>query len=385
MFDLPIAGGAYQHEITPFSCQTCVNLIPVKAERASVSESALMDRIGLEQFASLSGEFRCAFEFQGVYITVKGQTLYSVDTSGNSATLGAILGSGRISYAFNEDYAVFVINNGNGYYYDGSIVTLITDADYLPASSVCFVDGYFVFSALDGSKFFCSDVNNPASYNALDRSTAEERPDPIVCVFVFNNLLHVAGTQSIERHNNIGGVSFPFQRINQATINVGVYGKFTVKVTGLGVLFVGGSINEGARIYFLSGGQPEIISTTAIDKVIQELPADDLDEAFSFYYQQNGQSIFGVTIESFIEDDRTFCINVANGEWFEMSSNNSSWYGRDVTRIYNKYLVGDDSRVGMLSETKTDYGVASLRERASQPFLNNNGDGFRIGKIEAWF
>jgi hypothetical protein len=83
--------------------------------------------------------------------------------------------------------------------------------------------------------FFCSAVNDPSSYSSLDRSTAEERPDPIVCVFVFGNLLHVAGSQTIERHNNIGGVSFPFQRINQATLNVGVYGVHTVKVTGEGV------------------------------------------------------------------------------------------------------------------------------------------------------
>jgi hypothetical protein len=385
MFELPIATGFYKHEILPLSCQTCVNWIPIKAEAGALSTSALLDRWGLEQFAELAGEFRCATEFQGVYLTVKGQTLYSVDSGGNSTSKGTIGGTGRVSVAYNDDYAVFVVNNGGGYFFDGSTVTEITDADYLPASSVAFVDGYFVFSALDGSRFFCSAVNDPSSYSSLDRSTAEERPDPIVCVFVFGNLLHVAGTQTIERHNNIGGVSFPFQRINQATLNVGVYGVHTVKVTGEGVLFIGGGVNEGAQVYFLSGGQPQVVSTTAIDKVIQSLPSADLEQAFTFYFQKDGQSIYGFTIESFTAQDRTFCINTTSGEWFELSSDGGAWYGRDVTRIYNKYIVGDNSRIGMLSDSNNDYGVPVLREKTSQPFINNNGDGFRIGRIEAWF
>lgn len=393
MFPLPIATGFYQSEILPFSAQRCVNWIPIKAERGALNDRALLDRPGLTQFATLSGEFRCDAVFQNKYITLNGTTLSEISSTGTVTTKGTIGGSGRVSIAVNEDYAVFVNNLGEGFYYDGSTVTQITDNDFLDASTVCYVDGYFIFSEKDGYRFFLSDVNDPSSYSALDRSTAEERPDKIVAVFNYNNRLHVAGTETLEKFNNVGGVSFPFVRINGATNSVGCFSKLTPIEVENSFAFIGGGKNEGAQVYLLTGGNAQAISTTAVDNQLQRFTEAELENAYSLVYQKNGQHLVLFTVESDREENGvaikgiTIGVNLTSNEWLEFSSDNGVFRGRSITKIYNKFMVGDDeNKVGYLdSDARTDYGETIFREKASQPFISQDGEEFRVGCLEAWF
>lgn len=387
MFSLPIATGFYQSEILPFAAQRCVNWIPIKAERGALNERALLDRPGLTQFAALSGLFRGDAVFQDKYITLNGTTLSEITSDGTVTSKGTIGGSGRVSIAVNEDYAVFVNNLGEGFYYDGSTVTQITDGDFLDASTVCYVDGYFVFSEKDGYRFFLSGTNDPSSFSALDRSTAEERPDKIVAVFNYNNKLHVAGTETTEKFNNVGGVSFPFIRINGATNSVGCFSQFTPVEAENSFVFIGGGKNEGAQVYALSGGNMDAISTTAVDNLLQKFTSAELAQAFPLVFQERGQHLVLFTVESDRIDDVTIGINLTSGEWFELSSGDGAFRGRSVTKIYDKYLVGDDeNQVGYFDNTNhSDFGETIYREKSSQPFLSQDGEEYRIGLLEAWF
>ena len=389
MLPLPIATGYYTSEILTLAAQTCSNWIPIKPVAGALNPRALLDRKGLTSFATLSGEHRGAIDFNGVYVTLNGNTLSSITTDATVTTLGTVTGSGRVSIAKNDDFVVIVTNLGDCFYYNGSSVIQVTDTDYtdLNATTVTFVDGYFIFSSFDGSQFFLSGLNDPSSYSALDRSTAEERPDPIVSVFAYNNLLHVAGTETTEKYNNRGGgVSFPFQRITGASNSIGCYARYTPIEYGDAYAFIGGGKNEGAQVYLLSGGQPQAFSTPSIDTELQKFNDAELAQAFSFVWQQNGQSLIAFTINSDRVTDRTFCFNMTSGEWFELKSGTSAFRGKSVTKIYNKFLVGDSSnKVGYFDDVHTDYGDTIFREKASQPFLSADGDDYRLGRIEAWF
>lgn len=386
MYNLPVTSGFYVSEIPTVSDKTCLNWIPITIQTQGLAQEALLDRKGLTQFATLSGEHRGAIDFNGVYITVNGTTVSSIDSSGTVTTIsGSITGSGRLSMAKNDDYVVFVNNLGEGFYYDASTVTKITDSDFLSASTVCFIDGYFVFSALDGTRFFLSDINDPSTFSALDRSTAEERPDPIVAVYNYRNTLHVLGTETIEKYNNIGGISFPFQRINGASNSVGCYSKFSPIEVENSFAFIGGGQNEGAQVYVMSGGSAQAISTPAIDLVLQKFTSAELADAYTMVYQQNGQHLLLITIESDVIDDRTLGYNIISGKWFELSSGSGAWRGKSIIKLYDKFLVGDDAnRVGYIDSVYTDYGSTYFREVATQPFLSQEGENFKIGKIEVW-
>lgn len=387
MYNLPIATGYYTSEILPLAAQTCSNWIPITPQAGALAEEALLHRKGLEQFVTTSGQFRGDLVYDGDYFSINGTTLTKIETDGTKTAIGgSITGSGRLSIAQNDDYVVFVNNLGDGFYYNGSTVTPITDGDYLQSSTVVFIDGYFLFTELTGERFFVSTINDPSSFAALDRSTAELRPDPIIAAYVYNNLLHILGSETIEKYNNIGGVAFPFQRINGAANSVGCYSRFTPIEVGNSFTFIGGGKNEGAQVYLMNGNTPQVISTPAIDTSLQEFSVSELALAFSFVFEDSGQHIVGYTIESDRITDRTFCFNMTSGKWFELKSGSSAFRARSVTRVYGKFLVGDDTnQVGQFTETRTDYGDPIFLEKASQPFLSQDGEEYRIGKIEAWF
>lgn len=389
MYDLPIATGFYTSQILPLAAQNCINLIPIVVPvEGALNRRALLGRPGLTQFSSgVSGECRGACKFNEIYYTLNGTTLKYIDSSGTATTVtGSVGGSGRVSIAVNDDYIVIVNNLGEGYYSDGSTVTKITDGDFLDASTVCFVDGYFVFSEKNGTRFFLSGINDPSSFSATDRSTAEERPDRITAVYTYNNLLHVAGTETTEKFNNIGGVSFPFVRINQASNSVGCFAPYSPIELENAYAFIGGGVNEGAQVYLMSGGQAQVISTPAIDNALQQFTDDEISEAYTMVYQDRGQHILIIQVYSDVVDDVTFCYNATSGEWFQMASGEGNFRGKSITRIYSKFLVGDDSnKVGYFDwDAFTDYGDAIEREKTSQPFFNQNGDEFRIGRLELW-
>ena len=56
----------------------------------------------------------------------------------------------------------------------------ITDPDWIVSDTVVFKDGYYVFTASDGSVFFNSALNDPLTYDPLDFGTAEINPDRTV-------------------------------------------------------------------------------------------------------------------------------------------------------------------------------------------------------------
>jgi len=103
-------------------------------------------------------------------------------------------------------------------------------------------------------------------------------------------------------------------------------------------------------------------------------------------WEQNGQHILAITLNSDTVTDRTICFNTKSGEWFEFKSGVTSFRGRSVTKVYGKLLVGDDSnKVGYFdSSINNEYGNTIFREKASQPFLSEDGEEYRISMIEAW-
>lgn len=389
MINLPIGMGLYESEIPTLASLTCTNWIPIVPKSGAVNDRALLDRSGIASFGISTGKHRGAIQFGGVYISIDGQNLNSVDSSGVSTVLGTIEGLGRCSLAKSEEFLVIVNNVGDGFVYDptGPTVTKITDGNYVAASTVAFVDGYFVFTQLDGKQFFSSDLGDPLSYTSTFFSSAEERPDPIVAAFVYNNLLHILGTETIEKYNNQGGIQFPFVRINQATNQNGCLAFLSPLKVSDSFTYIGGGENEAAQIFLFSGNSPSLISTPAIDNTIQNFTKEEISNAFSMTWQERGQHIIAYTFESTVIDSITLAFNLKSGQWFELSSDLKEFRARSVVKVFGEFLVGDnDNNIGVFDDSiHTDYGSNIHRETTIQPILANNGDEFQIGELEAWF
>jgi len=384
---LPIANGFYRSSSLPFSCQRCVNWIPIVAESNALNDRALMDIPGLVQFATLSSyAARGGVTMGGVPYFVSGSYLYSIDRTGTKTQIGIITGTRKVSMAHNGVKLCIVVPGGSAYVFDKDLNTLqrISDPDYVPSDTVVFKDGYFIFTATDGDIFFISALNDPTDIDALDFGSAEANPDLILAAHVNHNELYILGELTIQFfQNNPTGSGFPFQSIQSAIIEKGIHARQSCVDFDNTFLFVGGGLNEGTAIWKVTGSSSVVkISTDSIDAEIQKFTRDEIANAYSMTFTLKGQFLALFTFESTTIPSKTFVYNATasafsgRAEWFELQSgdNEDKWRVNCIIQAYGKLLCGDsvDGRIGYLDvNTFTDYGQTRHRMVTSSPYSDN--------------
>ena len=387
---LNIFTGFYESESQPFNAQRCINMIPVIPQAKSLNERALFCSDGLDEKFELSGVNRGSITANGLDYFVNGEVLWSVDSSYTKTNLGTVLGTSRVSMATNTTIdsttkIVIVVPGSNTYVYDTSLgtVALITDADFLTADTVSFKDSYYVFTASNGLQAFNSDENDPTSYDALNRFTAEVSPDAVTGSIVNHNELYVMGefTGELFQINSSIIDGSPFQRVPGGTVEKGLHAKFSIIEFDNSFVFAGGGVNENTAIWKMTGSASAMkISTSAIDSKIQKFNRAEIAESFAMVWSRRGQTFVSFTFESSRIPSRTFIYNATtsalSGEstWHEAQSGTSDdrWRVSSITQSSNgDLLCGDNStaKIGLLDEEVfTEYGEPILRQVTSQPY-----------------
>lgn len=388
---IPLGVGSYESVSVPFAAQRCINLYAAVAEAQALNDMALFGTPGVVSFGTVGTlPSRGATVMNGVYYVITGTTLYSVDELGAETSLGTIAGSGRVSMAHNGEKLCIVAPGGNGYEWNKTTTTLtqITDVDYRTADTVCFKDGYYIFTATASDVFFNSALNDPLTFDALDFGTAELAPDGIIGCHVNHDEVYILGEYTTEVFQNVGGAGFPFQRVPGASFEKGAHSKFSPIQWEGSFYFIGGGINEKSSIWAARGtAEPTKVSTDAIDHEIQKFTRTEIAAAFSFTYSIGGASFVGFTFRSVNIDSRTFVYNVTASKsagrpaWFEQQTGvvDNAWRAESVTNVYDKLIVSDvtDGRLGYLdAETYTEYSNTLTRVKTTGPFANGGSSVF---------
>lgn len=394
MPELNIATGFYASASLPLAAQRCVNWLPIVPEAEALSRRALFDVPGLTQRTltgdTIDGVNRGSQWMSDTLYHVNGQNLYSMNARNVITKEGPIGDTKRVSMANNGRYLVIVVPGIKTYVFDNTTSTLseVSDPDFREADSVSFKDGYFIFTASDGSVFFISALNDPFSYNALDFGSAEVRPDKIVVTHVDHNELFVGGEQTIELFQNIGGSGFPFQRIPGANITKGIHARHSVVSFDNSFAFLGGGENELTSVWKLtSSSSAQKISTAAIDGAIQKYTRDEISKAFGMSYAFGGNFFVSFTFTSDRIPSKTFVFDATTSAltneltWHERQSGVSEdrWRVSSITSAFDKLIVADllDGRIGEFDQSShTEYGNPIYREKASQPFFTFDGPVF---------
>ena len=399
---LPIANGFYQSDSLPLSAQQCVNWYTNIVQAPALNEETLFGTPGSIQLTADPGTRqanRGADVLVDIPYFVNGTKLYRQERTivGDLETfavvdLGTIEGTGRVSIANNGVQICIMVPGGTaaspkkGYIFTASPDTLteITDPDFRANGEpqhVDFVDGYFVFTT-DSKKFIVSALNDGLAYNALDFGTAEADPDDTVAPMVFKNQLFIAGSQTTEAFQNIGGADFPFQRTG-LFIQKGVSAPFSLINASNTFMWIGAGKREGPAIWRLEGNEAVKASTTAIDKLLQEVSDTDLAQVFAWSYAAKGAYFVGFALPT-----TTIVFDLVTSRWHERKSQVPDDDGiiqttrsrvNSVVQAYGKVLVGDsqDGRTGSLDQTVyTEYGTNIIRPVATQPFQNSMGEFF---------
>ena len=385
---LEIATGFYQSESLPLAAQRCINLIPVVPEASALNQRALFDVYGLITKsltgATINGQNRGAVVVNAVPYFINGNNLYSISSTDVVTDHGQIEGTKRVSLAHNGQFLVIVDPGNKSYVFnneDSSLVQ-ITDTDFIVSDTVSFKDGFFIFTASDGSVFFISSLNDPLSYNALDFGSAEVRPDKIVASHVSRNQLFIPGEETFELFRNIGGSGFPFIRVRGGDTPKGLFAKQSIVEFDNSFVFVGGGVNEQAAIWRMTGSASvQKISTAAIDNAIQEFSDDEIADSFAFTKSVGGNFFAYFTFSSANIPSKTFVYDATTsaltGEltWHERQTGvtDGRWRVNSIVDAYGELIAGDslDGRIGQFDkDTHNDYGDVIFRQKASKPFTN---------------
>jgi len=295
--------------------------------------------------------------------------------------------------ADNGVQLIIVVPGTTGYIFTQSpdTLTIITDPDFFtlgPSNQVAYKDGFFVHIAKD--KFFHSNLNDGLVYDSLDFGTAEVDPDDNTAIHVNRNVLYIAGNETFEPFQNIGGSGFVFQRIPGGVVQKGVKAKFSVVEFDNSFVFLGGGTNEQPSIWRFTGSSAVKIATEAIDNIISQETDQQLEDVFTTVHALDGSFFV-----CFHFSDSVFCYDATASArlgkpvWHERQSRNdqgeqTKWRVASIVQAYGFTLAGDvlGAKIGKLDRTaRTEFGTLIDRDVSTGP-LQNNGLNFFINQLE---
>ena len=253
----------------------------------------------------------------------------------------------------------------------GAPLNQITDPDFPGATSVCYVDGYFVFSSLGNtSEWFISLLLDPTSYDALDFVFSDAMPNVIRRVFSHREQVWTIGEGGFEVWYDAGssglettpGISFfPFRRMSGGIIPIGTDSPMSVCRADNSVWWVG----LDGLVYRSNGYTPQRVSTHAIEAII----GSNTVGLYAVTHPYRGHWFYCLTTA----DKRTLVYDVATKVWHERSTSvdGSAPWQTTVAAVDNNsiHLFGDRAS-GMLytlGMQATDAGVAVIRQATLPP------------------
>lgn len=255
------------------------------------------------------------------------------------------------------------------------------------SGTIAFIDGYFGVNELDSGRFHISALNNGLAWDALDFATAESGPDELKAVKRAVGQLWLFGNRSTEIWSNTGESSFPFRRIAGAVTETGISSPFSLVEIDNSVFWVGEDEFGQGIVYRTQGFSPVRISTTPIEKRIQE--SSDIANIKAFSYQEEGHVFYMLTGGGL---ETSLVYDLTTQQWHERAYLNSEGefetdLAPDHMFIFGKHLVGD-RRNGNIYEQSLDYYDDNGDEIASERIythLSDEGERIRYNALEIGF
>jgi len=301
---IPFPTESYQHPSKPLSAKRLLNLYSETEPSDARSQAALISTPGLVFRENLNGGPVVQFntELLGGFYAVSGGHAFR-NIAGVTSDLGAVgtpvdplTDPTRLMTTIAcspTDVVICVPPNAFTATHIGALAPVA--GGFPGANSVCFQDGYFVYSQTgDGTQWFISHLDDPTLYDALDFATLEGMNNVIMRSVTHRGELWHLGYAGIEVWYDAGGLAitgtdFPFLRRSGAIIPYGVEPRsVALKVDG-SIFWV----SVDGIVYRSQGYAALRVSTHAIEAII-ETSFPNL--AVGFTYTQLGHIFYGFTL-----------------------------------------------------------------------------------------
>ena len=355
-----------------------INLFPEMIPEAGKEPAFLQRAPGLRFLAYVgNGPVRGLWTFGDYGYAVSGNKLYQIDSMWVVTEKGTVAGSGPVSMVDNGTQ-LFIAAGATGYIYNAGtdVFAQITDPDFPGASTVGFIDGYFVFTEPNSQKFWVTALLDGTSVDPLDFASAEGSPDNLVSLIVDHREVWLFGQTSVEVWYNAGLPDFPLSRIQGAFNEIGCAAPYSVAKLDNGVFWLGADARGRGIVYRSQGYNGQRISTHAVEWQIQQYA--DISDATAYTYQQDGHSFY---VLNFPSADITWVYDVATLSWHQRAGWLNNRYTRhrgDCQMAYNAEIVVGDYLAGAIyaydPEVYTEAGTVQkwLRSWRALPTGTNN-------------
>jgi len=294
---------------------------------------------GLTQFATGEGQDRGAIwsdRFKK-HFRVSGGKFIEVDQFGaviDQSNGLTISGSNPVPMDNSFNSVAFV---ANGDYYRwtdaGGLVNVGRPISAGPLIDLCWIDGYYIFT--DGENLWNTQLADETSFGANQRAGSDFAPDEIVGVAkTTDNKLMAFNRYTTERFYNNAGPQFPFARIPNAAIPIGVVGTHAKASIGDGRFVVfGGGKEYSPSFYLLTNGYNNI-STKEIDSIIDSYSDYELATIEIEYRDTRDQELVICHLpRNTLVYDITLSKALQQNIWYEWRSGVNPW--RAIHGVYD--------------------------------------------------
>lgn len=315
MRPIPLPVDSYEHPSKPLSARRLVNLLAEQQPGSARSEVALVSAPGLvlAETYGTGPVWAMNDDLPGRLYVVSGSRLFRVRPDNVPEDLGNVgtTTPDKIITIAVGPTAVVVCVPPRAYICGHSDPMNQIGGDSFPgASSVAYLDGYFVFTGADNdSRFFCSKLLDPSAYDALDFAYSDGLPNVVRRVVAHEGDLWMLGEAGVEVWTDTGAADFPFRRQSGGVIPYGSASPRSVALIDGSVWWVG----TNCIVYRSVGYKAQRVSTSAIEAIIRMESAPAVVTALA--YSQDGHSFYVLTFAG-----RTLVYDASSKHWHERSS-----------------------------------------------------------------
>lgn len=279
----------------------------------------LIQRPGLNLVETLSiGPHRGSYVHDGDMYVVSSNYVYKMDTTETFTVVGYLNSyTGRVGMASNGTELI-IVDGTYGYLYNTNTATFtqITDADFVAAQQVVFIQGYFIVNKPGTGRFYISAQYDGTSWEALDFATAELDPDDLIALAVTHQELVLLGEHTTEFYFNSGNALFPFENNPGGAIDWGIAARWTVAKADNTLVWLAKTREGQISVVKATGFSPQVISNLALEQAI--LGYERIDDAYAFVTKGGEQSLFYVL--TFPTGNATWVFDFSTNMWHQWST-----------------------------------------------------------------
>jgi hypothetical protein len=329
-----------------------VSLIETNAPDLTASTEYVIETVGNSDFTLVGA----ATNTVGTVFTATGPTPGTgVCTAANSFHIGVSLGG-------THSGTCKIVNNFR------DITTAYTGTNFPKATTVTFLDSYFIVNVIGTKQFWLSASYDGFYWDPLQYASKESYTDNLQAVTVDNGQLVLLGAISQEYWQNTGAYPFPLQRIAGSPTDVGLVAIRSIARCAGELFYLGRSRRGGISVVRVQDYRCVPVSTPDLDYLFNEY--DSPEDAIAYSFRFTGHDFYVINFQA---QKKTWMYDATSDVWSELASGaDSRHYGQRATQFENQIFVSDYRNGNLYTYdalTYTDNGDYIARELITPHFF----------------